>query len=76
MTEHGKYDVEQYGEVSCWGVLHGFPLVSWVNCLRARKIKFFFPFISLEITAKIAKSWPLRKHAFLKTPYTRSDKKN
>ena len=42
MTERRKYDVEQYGEVSCWGVLHGFPLVSWVNCLRARKIKVFF----------------------------------
>ena len=42
MTERRKYDVEQYGEVLCWGVLHGFPLVSWVNCLRARKIKVFF----------------------------------
>ena len=39
MSERRKYDVEQYGGFLCWGVFHGFPIVSWVNCLNLRSFR-------------------------------------
>ena len=39
MTERRKYDVEQYGEVLCWGVLHGFRVISSTENPKRKSLK-------------------------------------